>query len=741
MSDNLTASLSVGVVYTGGGLSPEQEEQVNKIPMIEQSVEEITNELLDIRMDKNGTIHDSAGNSTRVTILDNNSVGVNKIAEEYIDLLQDTKIYINKSQSGYSLDTGSIIRVDSADHICTDVIPISLLGDEVIVPLDDELTGQAFIFLDNDKKAFYSKNTKSIKSNTDMQDYLIYDKTNKQYKLLIKKYSQNEGRLGYVSFNFLSTRKYIKKLADEKVLKWLKVESENLPNECVKPKHIANTKYLKDYITIKNAFISMYTETGVVYTSSNKQVSTDDLDINELSDTLEFKVTSALKGQVIVLKNNLNNYYSSLNATLIRRKEFRLLAGYMTYDDATEIATLDIKKIKSETATNKISKITISSDKAENIKGYVYKDLEWLRSSNETKLKDNIEIRLLEEYSLLKNVEYNFYNCQTVMSPKKLDEKYMVIWEYNGSGGTVYNDCIRIKEISTGTNSLKVKVYLQENGELTLVDKKTAKINIVENSIINKKLLFIGDSRIEDGTVPWPSRVQLVTTIKNTLNESNIFLGSRGGGSLANHEGRSGWRSYDYCMTEHDSHRNYSNEFYNSDFTDTLNGLTSHFDFSYYMSNKGYDTVDLVGIYLGANDSYNDKSIIYQKMIINSIKSFDINIKIILFSDYLSPCDNYSLIPAGLTYINRRLSQMSYYKKQKQMITDLGFSDVYIIGTNNMIDDWYDFNRKTRKTSYRNSDSETVEFIEDVIHPKASGYDKMADLVCGHINYILSNTQ
>ena len=47
MSDNLTASLSVGVIYSGdgSGLTAEQEEQLNKIPMIEQSVEEITNEL------------------------------------------------------------------------------------------------------------------------------------------------------------------------------------------------------------------------------------------------------------------------------------------------------------------------------------------------------------------------------------------------------------------------------------------------------------------------------------------------------------------------------------------------------------------------------------------------------------------------------------------------------------------------------------------------------------------------
>ena len=47
MSDNLTASLSVGVIYSGdgSGLTPEQEEQLNKIPIIEQSVGEITNDL------------------------------------------------------------------------------------------------------------------------------------------------------------------------------------------------------------------------------------------------------------------------------------------------------------------------------------------------------------------------------------------------------------------------------------------------------------------------------------------------------------------------------------------------------------------------------------------------------------------------------------------------------------------------------------------------------------------------
>ena len=700
-------------------------------------------ELLDIRIDKNGTTHDTAGDATRVTILDDNSVGANKIAGEYMDVLLDTKVYINQSQRSYFTDTGLINRSTLTGHICTDLIPISLLGDEIIMPLDDGLEGQAFIFLDENKKAYYSKSAEAVKINRDMQEYLIYDDVNKEYTLLIKKYSQNVGIVAYVSFNFLTSRKYIKRLADEKMLKWLKVESNNLTNECVLPNHISNTEYLKDFTTIKNAYMAGYTPSAISYVGSYNQVSTYDLGINELSDTLKFKVTSTLQGQVIILKDNRDEYFTSLNAKLIRRKEFRLLTGYMTYDDITEIATLDVKKIREEMDTNTINKIAISSDAAESIKGFVYKDLKWIRASNNTDSREEIkeekiEIRLLEEYVLLKDVEYNFYTSQTVMCSRKLDEKYMVIWQYDGDGGTAYNDFIRIQEVNTGSNNLTLKVFVEEDGVLTLVDSKTVKINIVENNVMNKKLLFIGDSRIEDGSAPWPARVQLVTTMKNVLDSSNVFLGSRGGGTLANHEGRSGWKSLDYCMTEYDSKRNYSNEFYNPNFTDTLDGLTSHFDFNYYMTNSGYDTVDLVGIYLGANDLYNDNSIIYQKMMIKSIKSFNPDAKIILFCDYLSPCDNYSLISAGLNYINRRLSQMAYYEKQKQMIADLGFSDVYIIGTNNMIDDWYDFNRSTRKISYRNSDSEKIEYIVDVIHPKASGYNKMADLVCGHINYILS---
>ena len=378
----------------------------------------------------------------------------------------------------------------------------------------------------------------------------------------------------------------------------------------------------------------------------------------------------------------------------------------------------------------------LSTNDLSSAEGYIKNEIKWLNINIKDSNNSKIEIRLMPEYVLLKGVEYNFYTNQTVMCSRKLDEKYMITWKYNGTGATVYNDGIRIQENSVGTKSLGVRVFIEKNGEIELVDTLNTVIRIVENNVVNKNILFIGDSRIEDGSQQWGYRTEIPTMTKSILDKSNNLLGTRGGDSVANHEGRSGWRSYDYCMSE--SFKGATNAFYNSEYTDTLDGLTSHFDFSYYMNNNSYSHVDCVAIYLGANDNYDDRGIKFQKMMIKSIKTFDSNIKILLFSEYLSPCDNYSLFKANSNYMNRRSQQMAYYKKQKQMIEDLGYSDITIVGANNVIDDWFDFNRKTRKLSYRNRDDELIEYIEDVVHPKGSGYDKIADLICGHINYILS---
>lgn len=710
-----------------------EKSRIDLLTKIQNGDTEGNTELLDIRIDPNGTEHPTAGEATRNIVIKNDTISPNKLNDEYINVLQDVKLYIDKSQSGYSGNT--IYRIEKSGQTCTELIDIDLLGDEITVPLDDELEGQVFILYDTSKNGYYSKNISSIKNNTDLQDYLTYDSLKKEYTFLVSKYIKNIGGLGYMSFNFLSSNKYIKRKADDKELKWLKVTENNLDNEILLPKHINNSDILSDYIDFKeNTYISTYTADKIVYTSTTlSQYTSAEMNIINLSEELSFKVDSTLVGQVIVLKNNNNQYYVSLNANLIINKKFGVLEGYINYDESTQIATISVAKMKENGFD--CSSIIISSNDLSNAKGYIKNEIKWL-NIDDTKNNSRIEIRLMPEYVLIKGVEYNFYTSQTVMCSRKLDEKYMITWTYNGTGGTVYNDGIRIKEDSVGTKSLRIRVFIEKNGKIELVDTLNTVIRIVENNVVNKNILFIGDSRIEDGSSQWGYRTEIPTMTKSILDKSNTLLGTRGGGSVANHEGRSGWRSYDYCMCE--TFNGATNAFYNSEYADTLDGLTSHFDFSYYMINNSYSHVDCVAIYLGANDNYNDNGIKYQKMMIKSIKAFDSNIKILLFSDYLSPCDNYSLLKSNLNYMTRRSQQMAYYKKQLKMIEDLGYSDIAIVGANNVIDDWFDFNRETRKPSYRNSDNELIEYIVDVVHPKASGYDKIADLICGHINYILS---
>ena len=79
MSDNnIKAKLSVGVAYSGdgSGLTAEQERQLNKIPMIEQSVEEITNEL--------NSKANTSDIPTNTSELNNDSGFLTSIPSEYV---------------------------------------------------------------------------------------------------------------------------------------------------------------------------------------------------------------------------------------------------------------------------------------------------------------------------------------------------------------------------------------------------------------------------------------------------------------------------------------------------------------------------------------------------------------------------------------------------------------------------------------------------------------------------------
>ena len=105
MSDNLTASLSVGVIYSGdgSGLTAEQEEQLNKIPMIEQSVEEITNDL--------NSKANTSDIPTNTSELNNDSGFLTSIPSEYVTEQEMNEAIANIS-SGENVDLSGYATKD-----------------------------------------------------------------------------------------------------------------------------------------------------------------------------------------------------------------------------------------------------------------------------------------------------------------------------------------------------------------------------------------------------------------------------------------------------------------------------------------------------------------------------------------------------------------------------------------------------------------------------------------------------
>ena len=133
MSDNLTARLSVGVIYSGdgSGLTAEQEEQLNKIPMIEQSVEEITNGL-----NSKANISDIPTNTSD---LNNDSGFLTSIPSEYVTETEMNEAIANIS-SGGSVDLSGYATKNDLTRYATTIYVDNKIGD--INSILDNINGE-----------------------------------------------------------------------------------------------------------------------------------------------------------------------------------------------------------------------------------------------------------------------------------------------------------------------------------------------------------------------------------------------------------------------------------------------------------------------------------------------------------------------------------------------------------------------------------------------------------------------
>ena len=339
------------------------------------------------------------------------------------------------------------------------------------------------------------------------------------------------------------------------------------------------------------------------------------------------------------------------------------------------------------------------------------------KSTNE--IETNIEIITPSKVCVTTGRELNIYydNIIRYSSVDKVNSFEIVGFDtnYNDKASCVFTD-------SNENWNITAKL---SNIDRSKLNTKTININNVKSTVgsgLTKKVLFIGDSMTASGVY-----VSEIVNLFSTDVMNIELLGTRGSG-VAKHEGRSGWRAYEYVNNSVGVYGDIvSNAFFNT--------ATSKFDFSYYMQQQGYTNVDYVFINLGTNDISRDNHntpeeiVTFFDYMINSIKSFNSNIKIGIW-----------LMPMPCQMENRQRTVKDKFlgltKKLIEHYDNREDENLFLVPVYLNVDPLNDFNTTTTQISNRNPKTMTI--CSDHIHPSNIGYYKIADVIYGYIKYFSS---
>ena len=221
----------------------------------------------------------------------------------------------------------------------------------------------------------------------------------------------------------------------------------------------------------------------------------------------------------------------------------------------------------------------------------------------------------------------------------------------------------------------------------------------------NCSLLCIGDSTVDHDV--------MTAKIKSFFEENGktvTLLGTLGDGQGTgnNNEGRAGWTTSDY----------FTDKQYNGVVNPFYNPSSQTFDFSYYMNNQGYTSVDFVVIQLGINDLYNfdDTKIIPTwenvNAMISSILSHNQSTKVLLNLPTTPNADWSKHSVFEPLYRNRVIRYCDYaITKTKEL-----------------------YPKSKVRVSYNHLILNPNTDIRDNVHPTKDGYEKMGLEVCNQIN-------
>jgi len=279
-------------------------------------------------------------------------------------------------------------------------------------------------------------------------------------------------------------------------------------------------------------------------------------------------------------------------------------------------------------------------------------------------------------------------------------EYFVEVKDLEATECLIMKKCMRIKPTKAFTAQMKINLY---KGSLLLGTLKPNVIS-VEDTKKTMSLLCIGDSIT--------ANAKYTAELLN-INPNLTLLGTRGSGTNK-HEGRAGWTADNYVKNA--SVDTVTNAFYNPS--------TSKFDFSYYMTQNPISTPTFVLINLGINDVAqkipNDTTISNLQIMINSIRAYNSNIKILLCLP----------IPPSTERVDQHyLNMTSLYDAILK-----NFANENIPCLNLVLDRETSFPTTTTQMSAR--DTTLVTKVTDTIHPIDAGYFQMADALYGYLNAI-----
>ena len=324
----------------------------------------------------------------------------------------------------------------------------------------------------------------------------------------------------------------------------------------------------------------------------------------------------------------------------------------------------------------------------------------------------SVDIMLPDTIYSVVGHEHNIYFWNTIKCSNIHDYTIRVSGANYESGIKNLGDCVRMKPTAAKNQVLSFKVY---KNDALLREKSTTIKMIADNKPSARKVIFIGDSMVENGYE--------IAELKNMFGEDMTFYGTRQGGQRDSgdtwqtvyHEGRSSWDSGEYLNSA--SKNNVANAFYNSS--------VSKFDFSYYMNNNtSFNDVTDVFIQLGNNDA--DKMTKEQyvsniQYIIDDIHKYNSNIKV--FVCVPSPVVNDGYAYGIRNYVDVQYSKNHLFECGKHLMENVKNAICVPIYQN--LDCYNDFPKSEVAFSARNPDKHTV--CNDNVHPSKYGFYKFAD--------------